>query len=156
MTAATAREAIPSGNGTAGAAATPALVFDNVSHWYGPVVAVNDVSCSVGAGITGLLGPNGAGKSTLLTLAAGLAPPSSGSVSVFGAAPSRGPRVYRDVALVPERESLPPTLSARSFVETRAAMLGIRDPKQAAQRALEIVEMDTVASRKIGGFSKGM
>ena len=71
--------------------AKPALVFDNVSHWYGPVVAVNDVSCSVGAGITGLLGPNGAGKSTLLTLAAGLAPPSSGTVSVFGESPSRGP-----------------------------------------------------------------
>lgn len=143
------------GAASAGAAA-PALVFDKVSHWYGPVVAVNDVSCTVGEGITGLLGPNGAGKSTLLTLAAGLSAPSSGTVTVFGAAPSRGPSVYRDVALVPERESLPATLSARTFVETRATMLGIRDAKAAAQRALEIVEMDTVASRRIGTFSKGM
>jgi ABC-2 type transport system ATP-binding protein len=140
----------------ASGASRTALVFDKVSHWYGPVVAVNDVSCSVGEGITGLLGPNGAGKSTLLTLAAGLASPGSGTVTVFGKSPSRGPRVYRDVALVPERESLPPTLSARSFVEARATMLGIRDSKQAAQRALAIVEMDTVASRKIAGFSKGM
>jgi ABC-2 type transport system ATP-binding protein len=148
------------GNGAVAPGATvgapAALVFEHVSHWYGQVVAVNDISCSVGAGITGLLGPNGAGKSTLLALAAGLAPPSSGSVRVFGEPPSRGPSVYRGIALVPERESLPPTLSARAFVETRATLLGIRDARGAAQRALEIVEMDTVASRQIGGFSKGM
>jgi ABC-2 type transport system ATP-binding protein len=137
-------------------AAKGALVFDRVSHWYGPVVAVNDVSCSVGSGITGLLGPNGAGKSTLLALAAGLSAPSSGTVTVYGESPSRGPAVYRDVALVPERESLPGTMTARAFVEARATMLGMRDPRAAAQRALEIVEMDTVASRRIGGFSKGM
>lgn len=133
-----------------------AVVFDRVSHWYGQVVAINDVSFTVEAGITGLLGPNGAGKSTLLTLAAGLAPPSNGKVLVYGEEPSRGPEVFRHVALVPEREALPPTLSARAFVETRATMLGIQDVRGAAQRALAMVEMDTVASRRIDGFSKGM
>jgi ABC-2 type transport system ATP-binding protein len=130
------------------------LVFDHVSHWYGPVVALNDISFSVGAGITGLLGPNGAGKSTLLMLAAGLAPPSSGTVTVFGEAPSRGPGVYRRV--VPEAEALPMGLSARAFVEARATLLGVRDARGAAQAALAMVEMDTVASRRIGTFSKGM
>ena len=68
-----------------------ALEFDHVSHWYGDVVAVNDISCTVGAGITGLLGPNGAGKSTLLQLAAGLLSPSNGAVRVYGAPPTDGP-----------------------------------------------------------------
>ncbi len=133
-----------------------ALEFDHVSHWYGDVVAVNDISCPVGAGITGLLGPNGAGKSTLLQLAAGLLVPSNGSVNVYGQSPTRGPEVYRRVALVPEREALPGMMTARAFVEARATLLGVRDIKSAVDRALTLVELDTVADRRVGGFSKGM
>ena len=43
------------------------LVLDKVSRWFGNVVAVNDVTMTIGPGVTGLLGPNGAGKSTLIT-----------------------------------------------------------------------------------------
>jgi ATPase subunit of ABC transporter with duplicated ATPase domains len=50
----------------------PPLLVSHVSRWFGDVVAVNDVSFSVGAGITGLLGPNGAGKTTVLKMLAGL------------------------------------------------------------------------------------
>ncbi|MFN5582479.1 ABC transporter ATP-binding protein [Gemmatimonas sp.] len=135
--------------------ATP-LVFENVSHWYGDVVAVNNITAAVEAGITGLLGPNGAGKTTLLQLAAGLMPPSGGEVRVFGESPVEKPEIFRHVALVPEREALPGMLSARAFVEARATLLGMRDVKGAAQRALELVEMDTVADRRVHGFSKGM
>jgi ABC-2 type transport system ATP-binding protein len=136
--------------------ATVPLAFDRVSHWYGDVVAVNDVTCSIDAGITGLLGPNGAGKSTMLQMAAGLLAPSSGTVCVFGASSLARPSIFRHVALVPEREALPSMLSARAFVEARAVLLGLRDPKMAALRALTTMEMDTVADRKVGGFSKGM
>ena len=132
------------------------LAFDRVSHWYGDVVAVNDVTCSIDVGITGLLGPNGAGKSTMLQMAAGLLAPSSGTVRVYGESPLARPSIFRKVALVPEREALPAMLSARAFVEARAVLLGLRDPKNAALRALTTVEMDTVADRKVGGFSKGM
>ena len=132
------------------------LAFDRASHWYGDVVAVNDVTCSIEAGITGLLGPNGAGKSTMLQMAAGLLAPSSGTVRVYGESPLEHPSIFRKVALVPEREALPSMLSARAFVEARAVLLGLRDPKMAALRALTTVEMDTVADRKVGGFSKGM
>ena len=137
-------------------AQTAPLVFDRVSHWYGDVVAVNDVTCSIAAGITGLLGPNGAGKSTMLQMAAGLLAPSSGAVRVYGESPLGRPSIFRSVALVPEREALPGMLSARAFVEARAVLLGLRDPRQAAQRALATVELDTVADRAVGGFSKGM
>jgi ABC-2 type transport system ATP-binding protein len=132
------------------------LTFERASHWYGDVVAVNDVTCSIDAGITGLLGPNGAGKSTMLQMAAGLLAPSSGTVRVYGESPLANPSIFRKVALVPEREALPSMLSARAFVEARAVLRGLRDPKMAALRALTTVEMDTVADRKVGGFSKGM
>ena len=48
------------------------------------MIAVNDVSFSVGAGVTGLLGPNGAGKSTLMKLVTGQLHPSQGEISIFG------------------------------------------------------------------------
>ncbi len=135
---------------------TPALVFENVSHWYGDVVAVNDISATVGAGITGLLGPNGAGKSTLLQLAAGLVRPSSGAVRVYGEAPVERPEVFKKVALVPEREAMPGMLTPRQFVEARATLLGLRDVKGAAARAIATVDLEGAANRAIAGFSKGM
>ena len=46
--------------------------LEQVSRWYGNVVAVNDVTMRLGPGVTGLLGPNGAGKSTLIHMMAGL------------------------------------------------------------------------------------
>lgn len=135
---------------------TAPLAFDRVSHWYGDVVAVNDISCTVSAGITGLLGPNGAGKSTLLQLAAGVLAPSSGTVRVFGESPIDHPAIYRRVALVPEREALPGMMRARAFVTARAELLGLSDVRTAVDRALTLVELDTVASRRIDTFSKGM
>ena len=132
------------------------LVLEHVSHWYGDVVAVNDISFTINPGITGLLGPNGAGKSTLLQLAAGVLVPSSGSVRVYGAPPDSGPDVYSHLALVPEREALPGMMSARAFVAARAALLGVRDERVAVDRALTLVELDTVAERRIDTFSKGM
>jgi ABC-2 type transport system ATP-binding protein len=132
------------------------LAFEAVSHWYGDVVAVNEITCTVQAGITGLLGPNGAGKSTLLGLAAGLLEPSRGTVRVYGEAPFGRPETFARVALVPEREALPGTMTARAFVHARAALLGLPDPAEATRRALSVVELDTAADRRVGGFSKGM
>lgn len=132
------------------------LSFEHVSHWYGDVVAVNDISCTVTPGITGLLGPNGAGKSTLLQLAAGVLAPSNGEVRVYGERPIDRPSIYRHVALVPEREALPGMMRARAFVTARAELLGICDVAEAVDRALSLVELDTVALRRIDTFSKGM
>ena len=134
----------------------PPLVFDQVSYWYGDVVAVNAISATVQPGITGLLGPNGAGKTTLLQLAAGLLSPKSGTVAVGGETPSAHPSIYRQVALVPAREALPGALTPRQFVAARATMLGLSDVPGATAAALALVELEREASRPIEGFSKGM
>jgi len=134
----------------------PPLVFDQVSYWYGDVVAVNAISATVQPGITGLLGPNGAGKTTLLQLAAGLLAPKSGTVTVAGAAPSANPSIYRHVALVPALEALPGALTPQQFVAARATMLGLPDVPGATAAALAMVELAREASRPIDGFSKGM
>ena len=61
-------------------AMTAAIEYVRASRWYGPVIALNDVTTVVEPGVTGLLGPNGAGKSTFLKLAAGQLAPSQGEV----------------------------------------------------------------------------
>ena len=64
--------------------AVTTIELRNVSRWYGNVVAVNDITMTIGPGVTGLLGPNGAGKSTLLHLISGFLEPSRGAVTVGG------------------------------------------------------------------------
>ena len=63
------------------------VVAENVSKWFGALVAVSDVSFDVGPGVTALLGPNGAGKSTMFRMLCGLARPSKGTVRVLGRDP---------------------------------------------------------------------
>jgi ABC-2 type transport system ATP-binding protein len=156
--------AATAGPGRAAADAQPVAVtatgvtidVSHVSRWYGNVVAVNDVSISIGAGVTGLLGPNGAGKSTLLHLAAGLLRPSVGTVTVLGASAWRNPDVYRRVGLVPERENVHAFLTGREFIELNARLQDLPDPAAAARRAIRIVELDDAADRAVGTYSKGM
>ncbi len=128
----------------------------NVSRWYGNVVAVNDVTMTLGAGVTGLLGPNGAGKTTVLHMMSGFLPPSQGSLTVGGAPAWRNPEVYRELGLVSERESVHGFLTAREFVTASAKMHRLAQPEAAARRAIGLVEMTEAQDRRIGTFSKGM
>ena len=132
------------------------ISLDGVSRWYGNVVAVNNVTMTLGAGVTGLLGPNGAGKTTLLHMMAGFLAPSRGTVTVDGAPTWRNPSVYRHLGLVSEREATHPYLSAKEFVVASARMHKLPDPESAAARALELVEMTPAQDRRIGTYSKGM
>ncbi|MXZ46981.1 MAG: ABC transporter ATP-binding protein [Chloroflexi bacterium] len=128
----------------------------NVSRWYGDVVAVNDISFTLEPGITGLLGPNGAGKSTMLHMISGFLRPSVGVISVLGATSWRNPEMFRSVGLVPERESVYPFLGARAFAEASARLHGLPDPEDAAGRAIARVELEDAQDRPMGGYSKGM
>ncbi len=130
--------------------------LQDVSRWYGNVVAVNDISFVLRPGITGLLGPNGAGKSTLLHLMAGLLRPSAGRVVIGGEPAWRDPAIYRRIGLVPERESVYSFLTGREFAQLNARLQGLPDPAAAADRAIGIVELIDVQDRPIGTYSKGM
>jgi ABC-2 type transport system ATP-binding protein len=130
--------------------------LERVSRWYGNVVAVNDVTFAVGAGVTGLLGPNGAGKSTLLGMIAGLLSPSAGHVTLLGHAAWRNPAVYERVGLVPEREAVPSYLTGLEFARLAARLQGLPDPDAAARRAIATVDLEDAAGRAIGTYSKGM
>ena len=140
----------------AGVRAVAAIELRSVSRWYGNIVAVNEVSFRLGPGITGLLGPNGAGKTTILHILSGLLKPSNGEVAVLGRPVWRNPEMYRDLGLVPERESVYPFLTGLEFVRLSARLHGLADADAAAAWAIEAVELDDVKDRPMGGYSKGM
>jgi simple sugar transport system ATP-binding protein len=90
----------------------PILEVRGIGKVYGSVIALSDISTSVGAGeVLCVLGDNGAGKSTLLKILSGVHPHSSGEVLLDGRAIRfAGPRhaldagiatVYQDLAIVP-------------------------------------------------------
>lgn len=133
-----------------------AIEVAKVSKWYGNVVAVNDISFTLGPGITGLLGPNGAGKSTMLHMLSGFLRPSAGSVRVLGQSAWRNPSIYAQVGLVPEREAVYPFLTGWEFVRLSARLQGLPDPDAAARRAIAEVDLASAQDRPTGGYSKGM
>ena len=86
------------------------LVIDQVSHAFGAVAALDNISLSVREGeIVAVIGPSGCGKSTLLGVVGGLIAPTSGSVGVRGSLPAESLNpftfVFQDFALLPWRDA---------------------------------------------------
>src|SRR3977135_471723 len=82
------------------------LIADHISHRFGALEVLDDVSFTVKSGeVVAIVGPSGCGKSTLLSVFAGLLPPSGGAAELRGAPPpdSRNPLtfVFQDFALLP-------------------------------------------------------
>ena len=146
----------PSMNGADPAFVTePTVQISGVSVWFGAKVALSELSCSFGAGVTGLLGPNGAGKTTLMRAITGMSPVNQGSVRVVGRDPRRDRGVHRTMALVPEDEAVPTGLTARQLVAYVADLHRVSD-RSAPDAALATVGMSDAANRRVDGFSKGM
>ena len=130
--------------------------LEQVSRWFGNVVAVNDVTMHLGPGVTGLLGPNGAGKSTLIHMMAGFLAPSAGTATLDGRPLHRDPEIYREIGLVPEREEMYDAISGWDFVLANAKLHKLADPRAAARQAIGTVEMAEAQDRDIRTYSKGM
>ncbi|MFE4826162.1 ABC transporter ATP-binding protein [Streptomyces sp. NPDC056672] len=128
--------------------------IEHTSRWFGNVVAVNDVTMTIGPGVTGLLGPNGAGKSTLINMMAGFLAPSTGTVTLDGRPIWRNESVYREIGIVPEREAMYDFLTGFDFVVANAELHGLGAKE--ARAALATVEMEYAQDRRIATYSKGM
>jgi ABC-2 type transport system ATP-binding protein len=132
--------------------------FTRVSRWYGPVIALNDVSVTIPAGVTGLLGPNGAGKSTFLKLAAGQLRPSQGEVRLLGRPAWGSPEIFHRVGLCPEADAFWEHMSGLEFLMALLRLTGFDEPecRRRADEALHQVALQDAKDRRIGGYSKGM
>ncbi len=132
------------------------IAVDRVSKWLGPVVALSDVSFSIGPGVTALLGPNGAGKSTLLRILCGLTSPSQGTVRVLGADPRTDLELRRHLGLVAQQEGLFEQLRALELVTLSAGLHEVPDADRASRGALGLVDLDPDDPRPVRTYSKGM
>jgi ABC-type multidrug transport system ATPase subunit len=134
-----------------------AVALERVSRLFGSFVALRDVSLTLPAGSSVvLLGENGAGKSTLLKLVAGLAAPTYGAVSVFGASPrdQRGRIAYMSHATMLYDE-----LTGLENLVYFAALhpnTTTSSPEARAADALRQVALDPDNTRRLGEYSQGM
>ena len=132
------------------------ITVNDVSKFFGSVVAVSDVRFAINGGVTALLGPNGAGKSTLFRIMCGLTPASRGSIRVLGADPRNNRDVRGRISLVPQQDALFDHLDAHRMVGVAAESHGLENSAAVARWALEQVDLADVGDRPVGKFSKGM
>jgi Cu-processing system ATP-binding protein len=133
---------------------TSTLTTSQLTKTYGGVKALSDVSITLAPGErVALLGHNGAGKSTLMKIILGLIAPSSGQISVCGAAPGH-PSVRAQVAYLPENVAFHPALTGLEQTTHYMRLRGL-DPK-GAMEMLDRVGLGHAAKRRIGTYSKGM
>ncbi len=101
-------------------AANPTVEVNSLSVWFGPKVALSQVTCSFGPGITGLLGPNGAGKTTLLRILATVLAPDGGHLWVLGRDPSRSAdrlEIRRRLGYMPQEPGFYRSFTAFEYVD---------------------------------------
>ena len=86
----------------------PAIEVQDLRKLYGEKAAVDGLSLTVPRGcFFGFLGPNGAGKTTTIKMLMGLAPPTSGSISLLGLPmPERALEIKQLIGLVPDESLL--------------------------------------------------
>ena len=129
-----------------------------LSKWYGQVIGVNNLNCSVEPGITGLLGPNGAGKTTLIRLMTGQLRPSKGSVRINGEEVWNNHRLFKNIGYAPEKDAFWSHMTGEEFVYSLTRMYGFDHDQASAmtKKAIETVEMTESKDKKIAGYSRGM
>ena len=96
-----------------------------LSCFYGVILGLNNVSFTLGEGITGIVGPNGAGKSTLIKVITGQVRPSSGQLTVFGETPWNNPSVLSRIGYCPEHEHVHADLRPLDWLESLALLSGL-------------------------------
>jgi ABC-2 type transport system ATP-binding protein len=133
------------------------LKIQNVTKQFGKgVIAVNDVTMDLSAGVLGLIGHNGAGKTTLMQMIATLTKPTSGSIHFDGVDIARSPEAIRGrLGFLPQDFGVYANLTAQEFLQYFAALKGVRDPARIRQ-LLELVNLHDHANRPAANFSGGM
>ena len=137
----------------------PLFELSGVTHYYGRVCALRDVSLTVPDGAIGLIGQNGAGKSTLLQILLGLIRPTVGTVQVLGhAGPAAGVRLRGRVGFMPERDAIVPGLKGIEYVALAGELCGMprRQALRRAHETLSYLGLEEARYRLLEQYSVGL
>jgi ABC-2 type transport system ATP-binding protein len=128
-----------------------------LTKFYGPILAVDQLSLQVPAGgVFGLLGPNGSGKTTTISMLLDLVKPTSGWVRLFGRdAPGVRREDLRRIGAIVEAPAFYPYLSGRANLQFFQG-LSRRGDRREIDRLLGLVELSSRANSKFQTYSQGM
>ena len=144
------------------------LQLEHLSKTYGTVQALKDISYTFKPGIYGILGANGAGKSTMINLitdnVARDKGSAGGSILYDGQDILKlGSRFRGIIGYMPQQQGFYEDFSPKAFLRYMAEIKGIKGKNEKGQTVkeqidelLEVVNLTSVAYKKIGGFSGGM
>ena len=143
---------------------TTAVSLSAVSHRYGKVQALDNISLEIERGQTvGLIGPDGVGKSTLLSLIAGVRVIQDGSVSVLGgdmADKETRRELSHRIAYMPQGlgQNLYRTLSVYENIDFHARLFGLKaqEREERIARLVAATGLDPFIDRAAGKLSGGM
>ncbi len=134
----------------------------NLTKWYGRVLAVDRISFQVDKGqIVGFLGPNGAGKSTTLKILTCYLPATSGKATVADCdVLTDSLAARRQIGYMPESVPLYTEMRVREYLMFRAALRDIpsRERKAAVDRVAErcwLSKPEDMMRRRLGELSRG-
>src|SRR5437016_9422251 len=135
------------------------IQVDDLTKYFGPVLAVSHVSFRVAQGeIVGFLGPNGAGKTTTMRILTTYLPATSGIARVAGYdVMNQSLDVRRNIGYLPESVPLYPEMRVDEYLNYRAKLKGV-ERKTRVQRidyCLDHCRIREVRRRLINTLSKG-
>ncbi|MGH1550697.1 ATP-binding cassette domain-containing protein [Leifsonia poae] len=131
------------------------ITLERLSKRFGERRAVDDVSVVIEPGrVTGFLGPNGAGKSTTMRMIMGFDRPSAGSARIGGKAYAELRAPLHSVGALLDAKAAHPGRSARQHLRALAATNRI--PRRRVDEVIGMAGLESVADKRVGGFSLGM
>jgi iron complex transport system ATP-binding protein len=134
---------------------------DSAVKHHGSLVAVDDVTLQVSAGLTAIIGPNGAGKSTLLAAIGRLIGMDEGVITVDGmdVATTRSRDIARRLAILRQDNHLAIRLSVEDLVGYGRYPHGSSgrssEDRVHIEHALELLDLEPVRNRFLDELSGG-
>ena len=137
-----------------------AISIRNLRHYYGRLIAVDNVSFEVPEGsIFGLIGPNGAGKTTTLRVICTLLLPSAGDVEVLGRYVRTAPQaIRRQLGYMPDTFGLYSELRVWEYLDfiARCYSLTLDERRSAIDDTLDLVDLTAKRDSYVHSLSRGM
>jgi ABC-2 type transport system ATP-binding protein len=138
---------------------TGMIQVEHLKRRYGDLMAVDDVSFTIGQGeVVGLLGHNGAGKTTIMKMLTGFLEPTSGTIRIDNQEMGRDTRAIQSrIGYLPENCPLYPEMTVIDYLDYQASLHGLAEERRphAIAQALRRTALTEKATRPIQTLSRG-